>query len=165
MGTFAVQIAKYYNAEVTGVDSTSKLDMLRAIGCDHVIDYTQDDYTKSEQRYDLILDVVAYRSIFAYKRALSPKGLFVVVGGSRATIFQVVFLGALVSMTGGKKMGLNPLKTDKKEDMAFLQELFEAGKVKPVIDRRYPLSEVPEALRYLEEGKAKGKLVITVKHN
>jgi NADPH:quinone reductase-like Zn-dependent oxidoreductase len=165
MGTFAVQIAKYFGAEVTGVDSTSKLDMLRAIGCDHVIDYTLEDYTKSGQRYDLILDVAAYRSIFAYKRALNPKGIFVVVGGSRATIFQVVFLGALVSMTGSKKMGLNPWKTNKKEDLAFLQELFEAGKVKPVIDRCYPLSEVPEALRYLEGGKAKGKLVITVEHN
>jgi NADPH:quinone reductase-like Zn-dependent oxidoreductase len=137
--------------------------MLRAIGCDHVIDYTRENYTKSGKHYDLILDVAAYRSIFAYKRALSPKGIFVVVGGSRATIFQVVFLGALVSMTGSKKMGMNPWKTNKKEDLAFLQELFESGKVKPVIDRRYPLSEVPEALRYLEEGKAKGKLVITVK--
>jgi len=165
MGMFAVQIAKYFDAEVTGVDNTSKLDMLRAIGCDHVIDYTQEDYTKSGKYYDLILDVAAYRSIFAYKRALSPKGIFVVVGGSRATIFQVVFLGALVSMTGSKKMGMNPWKTNKKEDLAFLQELFEAGKVKPVIDRRYPLSEVPKALRYLEEGKAKGKLVINVEHN
>ena len=165
MGTFAVQIAKYFGAEVTSVDRTSKLDMLRAIGADHVIDYTQEDYTKSGKHYDLILDVAAYRSIFAYKRVLNPKGIFVVVGGSRATIFQVVFLGALVSMTGGKKMGMNPWKTNKKEDFAFLQELFEASKVKPIIDRRYPLSEFPEALRYLEEGKAKGKLVITVEHN
>jgi len=165
MGTFAVQIAKYYGAEVTGVDNTSKLDMLRSIGCDHVIDYTQKDYTKSGKHYDMILDTVAYRSIFAYKRVLSPKGIFIVVGGSRATIFQVVFLGALVSITGGKKMGMNPWKTNKKEDMAFLQDLFEVGKVKPVIDRRYTLSKVPEALNYLEEGKAKGKLVITVKHN
>jgi NADPH:quinone reductase-like Zn-dependent oxidoreductase len=164
MGTFAVQIAKYYGAEVTGVDSTSKLDMLRSIGCDHVIDYTQEDYTKSEKHYDLILDTVAHRSIFAYKRALSQKGLFVVVGGSRSTLFQVVFLGALVSITSSKKMGMNPLKTNKKEDHAFLQELFEADKVKPIIDRSYPLSEVPKALRYLEEGKVKGKLVITVKH-
>jgi len=165
MGTFAVQIAKYFSAEVTGVDSTSKLDMLRTIGADHVIDYTQENYTKSGQRYDLILDVAAHHSIFVYKRALSPKGIFVVVGGSKASIFQVVFLGALISMTGSKKMGLNPWKTNKKEDLAFLQELFETGKVKPVIDRRYPLSDVPEALRYLEEGHALGKLVITVEHN
>ncbi len=164
MGTFAVQIAKYFGAEVTGVDSASKFDMLRAIGCDHVIDYTQEDYTKSGERYDLILDVAATHSVFDYKRALSPKGIYVIIGGSRATIFQVVFLGPLVTMTGSKKMGLNPFKTNKKEDMAFLIELFEAGKVKPVIDRRYPLSEVPEALRYLEEGKAKGKLVITLEH-
>jgi NADPH:quinone reductase-like Zn-dependent oxidoreductase len=165
MGTFAVQLAKYFGAEVTGVDNTSKLDMLRSIGCDHVIDYTQEDYTKSGQRYDMILDVAAYRSIFAYRRALSPKGIFIVVGGSRATIFQVVFLGALVSMTGGKKMGMNPWKINKKEDLVFLQELFEAGTVKPVIDRRYPLRKIPEALGYLEEGRAKGKLVITLEHN
>ncbi len=165
MGTFAVQIAKYFGAEVTGVDSTSKLDMLRAIGCDHVIDYTQEDYTKSGERYDLILDVAAYHSVFDYKRALSPDGIFVIIGGSRATIFQVVFLGPLITMTGSKKMGLNPFKTNKKEDMAFLIELFEAGKVKPVIDRRYPLSEVPEAFRYLEEGHARGKVVITMEHN
>ena len=165
MGTFAVQIAKYFGAEVTGVDSASKLDMLRAIGCDHVIDYTQEDYTKSGERYDLILDVAAHGSVFDYKRALSPKGIYVIIGGSRATIFQVVFLGPLITMTGSKKMGLNPFKTNKKEDLAFLIELFEAGKVKPVIDRRYPLSEVPEALRYLEEGRAKGKLVITLEHD
>jgi NADPH:quinone reductase-like Zn-dependent oxidoreductase len=164
MGSFAVQIAKYYGAEVTGVDNTSKLDMLRAIGCDHVIDYTQKDYTKSGMHYDMILDVAAHRSIFAYKRALSPKGIFIVVGGSRSSIFQVVFLGALVSITGKKKMGMNPWKTNKKEDMVFLQELFETDKVKPVIDKRYPLSEVPEAMKYLEEGHAKGKLVITMKH-
>lgn len=162
MGTFAVQIAKYYGAEVTGVDSTRKLDMLRLIGADHVIDYTQEDYTKSGQRYDLILDVVAYRSIFDYKRALSPEGIFVIVGGSLATLLQVVILGTLISRIGSKKMGLNPYEQNKKEDLALLAELFEAGKVVPVIDRRYPLSEVPEALRYLEEGHALGKVVITM---
>jgi NADPH:quinone reductase-like Zn-dependent oxidoreductase len=164
MGTFAVQIAKYYGAEVTGVDNTGKLDMLRAIGCDHVIDYTQEDYTKNGKHYDMILDVAAYHSIFSYKRALSPKGIFIVIGGSRSSIFQVLLLGTLVSITGSKKMCMNPWKTNKKEDMAFLQELFEADKVKPVIDKRYPLSKVPEALKYLEEGHAKGKLVITMKH-
>lgn len=165
MGTFAVQIAKSFEAEVTGVDHSSKLDMLCSIGADHVIDYTKEDYTKSGKTYDLILDVVAHRSIFAYKRALNPTGIFVIVGGSRATIFKVLFLGPLITMKGKKKMGLNPLKTNKKADMAFLQELFEAGKVKPIIDRNYPLSEVPEAYRYLEEKHVKGKLVITVEHN
>jgi NADPH:quinone reductase-like Zn-dependent oxidoreductase len=165
MGTFAVQIAKSFGAEVTGVDSTSKLDMLRTIGADHVIDYTQEDYTKSGQHYDLILDVAAHRSIFAYKRALSPKGIFVIVGGSMAAFFQTIILGTLVSMIGNKKMGINSWKSNKKEDLDFLKELFEAGKVVPVIDRRYTLSEVPEAIRYLEEGHARGKVVITVEHN
>jgi len=165
MGTFAVQIAKYFGAVVTGVDSTSKFDMLCSIGCDHVIDYTKEDYTKSGKTYDLILDVKGYRSIFVYKRALSTNGLFVLLGGSKTSIFQALFLAPLISITGSKKMGMNPFKTNKSEDMAFLIELFEAGKVKPVIDKRYPLSKVPEALRYLEEGHAKGKLVITVEHN
>jgi NADPH:quinone reductase-like Zn-dependent oxidoreductase len=162
VGTFAVQIAKYFGAEVTGVDSTMKLDMLRLIGADQVIDYTQEDYTKSGQRYELILDVVAYHSIFDYKRALSPKGIFVYVGGSTAAIFQALFLGPLISRTGSKKMGVVMWKPNKKEDLDFLKELYEAGKVVPVIDRRYPLSEVAEAFRYLEEGHAQGKVVITV---
>jgi NADPH:quinone reductase-like Zn-dependent oxidoreductase len=164
MGTFAVQIAKYFGAEVTGVDHISKMDMLRSIGADHVIDYTKEDYTKTGKQYDLILDVVAHRSVKDYERALSDNGNFVIVGGSRATIFKVVFLGPLITRKSNKKMGLNSWKSDKKEDMKFLIELFEAGKVKPVIDKRYPLSEVPEAFRYLEEGKAKGKLVITLEH-
>ena len=165
MGTFAVQLAKHFGAEVTGVDSTSKLDMLRSIGADHVIDYTQKDYTRSGQRYDLILDVAAYRSIFDYRRALSPKGIFVMLGGSTAAIFQAFFLGPLISRTGSKKMGLNTWKPNKKEDLVFLKELFEAGKVVPVIDRCYPLSEVPEALRYLEEEPHLGKIIITVAKN
>jgi len=162
VGTFAVQIAKSRGAEVTGVDSPSKLDMLRSIGAEHVIDYTQEDFTKNGQRYDLILDVVASRSIFDYKRALSPKGIFVCVGGSLATILQAFLLGPLISMTGSKKMGIVMWKPNNQEDLVILEELFAAGKVAPVIDRRYPLSEVPEALRYLEEGHAKGKVVITV---
>jgi NADPH:quinone reductase-like Zn-dependent oxidoreductase len=165
VGTFAVQIAKSLGAEVTGVDSPSKLDMLRSIGADHVIDYTQEDFTKSGQRYNLILDVVASRSIFDYRRALSPKGIFVCVGGSLAAILQSFLLGPLISMTGSKKMGIVMWKPNNKGDLAILEELFEAGKVVPVIDRRYPLSEVPEALRYLEEGHAKGKVVITVEHS
>jgi NADPH:quinone reductase-like Zn-dependent oxidoreductase len=165
VGTFAVQIAKYFGAEVTGVDSPRKLDMLRSIGADHVIDYTQEDFTKSGQRYDLILDVVASRSIFAYRRALSPEGIFVFVGGSTAAIFQALLLGPLISRAGSKKMGTVMWEPNKKEDLDFLEGLFEAGRVVPVIDRHYPLSEVPEALRYLEEGQALGKVVITVEHN
>jgi NADPH:quinone reductase-like Zn-dependent oxidoreductase len=162
-GTFALQIAKLFGAEVTGVDSTEKLDMMRSIGADHVIDYTQEDFTKNGQCYDLILDLVAYRSIFDYKRALSPKGIYVLAGGSMARILQVLFLGPWISMTGSKKMGILPVKRNK--DLVLLKELFEAGKVVPVIDRRYTLSEVPEALRYLGEGHAQGKVVITLEDN
>jgi len=163
VGTFAVQLAKYFGAEVTGVDSTGKLDMLRSIGADHVIDYTQEDFTKNGQHYDLILDVVVHRWIFDYKRALSPKGICVMVGGSMTRVFLNILLGKL--MTGSKKIGLGMWKPNKKEDLDFLKELFEAGKVVPVIDRRYPLSEVAAAFRYLEEGHAQGKVVITVEHN
>jgi NADPH:quinone reductase-like Zn-dependent oxidoreductase len=165
VGTFSVQLAKYFGAEVTGVDSARKLYMLRSIGADHVLDYTQEDFTKNEQRYDLILDVVAYRSIFAYRRALSPDGVFVYVGGSTGAIFQALLLGPLISKIGSRKVGIGMWEPNKKEDLDFLTELLEAGEVVPVIDRRYPLSELPEALRYLEEGHALGKVVITVEHN
>jgi NADPH:quinone reductase-like Zn-dependent oxidoreductase len=163
VGTYAVQIAKYFGAEVTGVDSTRKLDMLRLIGADHVIDYTQEDYTRSGQHFDLILDVVAYRSIFDYKRVLCPRGTFLAVGGPWARIFQLLLLAPLIRIGEGKKMGILAYKPNK--DSAFLIDLIEAGKVVPVIDRLYPLSEVPEALRYLGEGLVKGKVVITVAHN
>ena len=162
VGTFAVQIAKSFGAEVTGVDSAGKFDLMRSIGADHVIDYTQEDFTRNGQRYDLILDVVASRSIFAYKRALSADGVFVMVGGSLAAILQAFLLGPLISMTGSKKLGIVMWKPNKKEDLAILEELFEAGKVVPIIDRRYPLSETAEALEYLEEGHARGKIVITM---
>jgi NADPH:quinone reductase-like Zn-dependent oxidoreductase len=165
MGTFAVQIAKYYEAEVTAVDHISKMDMLRKIGADHVMDYTKEDYTKTGKTYDLILDVVAHRKVKDYERTLNDNGNFVMVGGSRATIFKVLLLGPIVTRKSNKKMGLNDWHSDKNEDMKFLIELFEAGKVKPVIDKRYPLSEVPEAYRYLENGHVKGKLVITLEHN
>jgi NADPH:quinone reductase-like Zn-dependent oxidoreductase len=165
MGTFAVQIAKYYGAEVTGVDSVKKLDMIRSIGADHVLDYAQEDYTKSGQLYDFILDTVANRSFYDYERALSAEGLFVMVGGSRKALLQAVLLGPRFSKADGKHLGINLWsKPYNKEDMDFLAELFEAGKVVPVIDGRYPLSEVPEALRYLEEGQALGKLVISVEN-
>ena len=164
VGTFAVQLARYFGAEVTAVDSSMKLEMLRSLGADHFIDYTQEDFTKSGKLSDLILDVVVHRTIFDYKRALSSKGIVIMVGGSTARVFLNLLLGLFVSITGDKKIGLGTWEPNKKEDLDFLQELFEAGKVKPVIDRRYPLSEVPEAFRYLEEGRAQGKLVITVAH-
>lgn len=164
VGTFAVQIAKSFGAEVTGVCSTRKLDMVRSIGADQVIDYTQEDFTKSGQRYDLILAANGYHPILDYKRALSPEGIYVCTGGSMAQIFQSMLLGPWMSMIGSKKMGNLAAKSNKK-DLAFMKELLEAGKVVPVIDRRYPLSEVAEALRYLEEGHAQGKVVITVERN
>src|SRR5437588_233874 len=163
IGTFAVQIAKYFGAEVTGVCSTRNLDMVRSIGADHVIDYTQEDFIKNGQHYDLIVATAGYRSIFDYKRALSPKGIYVATGGSMAQIFQGLLIGPWISMTGRKKMGNLLVKPNK--DLAFMKELIEAGKVKPVIDRCYTLSEVAEALRYYGEGRAKGKVVITVEQN
>ncbi len=163
VGTFAVQIAKSYGAEVTGVDNTKKLDMLHSIGADQVIDYTQEDFTKNGQRYDLIVDVVANRSIVDYKRALSPNGILVMVGGSMSALFQTFFLGPWISMMGSKKMGI--LAHEPNKNLVHMKEFFETGKVVPVIDRRYPLSEVAEALRYLGEGHAKGKVVINLEHN
>ena len=127
-------------------------------------DYTQKDFTKSGQRYDLIVDVAANRSLSDLKRAISPNRIYVMAGDSMAQIYQAMLLGPWISMTGSKKMGILIWKPNKK-DLVFMKELLEAGKVVPVIDRRYPLSEVAEALRYLGEGHARGKVVITVEHN
>ena len=128
VGTFAVQIAKSFGAEVTAVCSTRNLDMLRSIGADHVIDYTQEDFTQNGQRYDLIIAVNGYHSIFDYKRALSPKGMYVMIGGSNAQMFQAMLLGPLISMTGSKKMG-NSMHKPNKKDLVFMKELLETGKV------------------------------------
>ena len=163
VGTFAVQIAKSFGAEVTAVCSTRNLEQARSIGADHVIDYTQEDFTKSGQHYDLILAAGGYHWISDYKRVLGPKGIYVMTGGSMAQLFQVMLLGPLISMTGSKKMG-NIMARTNQNDLAFLKELLEAGKVVPVIERRYSLSQVAEAIRYLEEGHAQGKLVITLEH-
>jgi NADPH:quinone reductase-like Zn-dependent oxidoreductase len=160
-GTFAVQFAKFYGAEVTGVDNPSKLDFMRSLGADHVIDYTREDFTKNGKQYDLILDIVAHRSVFAYKRALISCGSYFLTGGSVATILQILLLGPWISMIESKKMRVLAVRPNLK-DMVYITELYEAGKVVPVIDRRYPLSEVPEALRYLGEGRVKGKVVISV---
>jgi len=161
VGTFAVQLAKAFGAEVTAVCSTTNVDMIRSIGADHVIDYTQEDFTKNGQRYDLILAVNGYHSISAYKRALHPEGVYVMTGGSNAQLFQAMLLGPLVSRTGRQKMGNSAHKPNQK-DLMFMKELLEASKVKPVIDRRFPLRDVADAIRYLEAGHAQGKVVITV---
>ena len=160
VGTFAVQIAKSFGAEVTAVCSTRNLDTARSIGADHVIDYTREDFTKSGQRYDLILAANAYHSIFDYWRALSPNGIYVMVGGGGAQILQALLLGPILSLMGSKKTSFIMAKIDKK-DLVLLKDLLETGKLVPIIDRRYPLSDVAEAFRYLEEGHARGKVVIT----
>jgi NADPH:quinone reductase-like Zn-dependent oxidoreductase len=169
VGTFAVQIAKAFGAEVTGVCSTRNVDMVRSIGADQVIDYTQEDFTQNGQRYDLILEINGYHPIFAYRRALSPKGIYVMAGGSKAHVYQGIFqallLGPLISRIGTQKLGFMGIAKLTQKDLVFLKELLEAGKITPVIDRSYPLSETAEAVRYLEEGHARGKVVITVEHN
>ena len=157
VGTFAVQIAKSFDTEVTGVCSTTKMDLVRSIGADHVIDYTQEDITKNGKLYDLIFDIAAYRSISEYKRIMSSGGIYVLAGGSMPRIFQLM----LKSMTGVKNMRLMVANVNQK-DLLFIKELLESGKVKSIIDKRYPLNETAEALRYLEEGRARGKVVIVV---
>jgi len=161
VGTFAVQIAKTFGAEVTAVCSTGNLDMACSLRADTVIDYTQEDFTQNKQQYDTILAVNGYHPISAYKRALAPGGVYIMVGGSQAQMYQALLMGSLISITGGKKLGALTAKTNQK-DLALMKELLEAGKVKPVIDRCYPLSEAAEAIRYFGEGHAKGKVVITM---
>jgi NADPH:quinone reductase-like Zn-dependent oxidoreductase len=159
VGTFGVQIAKSFGTEVTGVCSTRNLDMVRSIGADHMIDYSREDFAQNGQRYDLIFDAVGNRSVSDYRRALSPNGICSVAGfTSLSRLFQIILLG-------GKKIGLMETAKGNKKDLLFIKELLEAGKVVPVIDRCYPLREVAEAIRYLEAGHARGKVVIAVEQN
>jgi len=164
VGTFAVQIAKALGAEVTGVCSTRNLEMVRSLGADHVIDYTQEDFTQNGRRYDLILDAAAYRSISDYRHSLSPQGNYILVGGSTTQLLQVMVMGPWLSRKGGQRFGTF-VKQSTQQDLAFVKDLLEAGKVVPAIDRRYPLPEVPDAIRYLEKGRARGKVVISVEGN
>jgi NADPH:quinone reductase-like Zn-dependent oxidoreductase len=169
VGTFAVQIAKAFGAEVTAVCSMRNVDLVRSMGADQVIDYTQEDCTRNGQRYDLILAVNGYQPILAYRRALRPEGVYVLVGGSKAHVYQALLqallLGPVISRTGRQKMGFMGITKPNQKDLGFVKELLEACKVVPVIERRYPLRETAEALRYLEEGHARGKVVITVDQN
>jgi NADPH:quinone reductase-like Zn-dependent oxidoreductase len=160
VGTFAVQIAKAFGAaEVTGVCSTRNLELVRSIGADHVIDYTQTDFTQTGQRYNLIFDAVGNRSVADLKRALTPNGIGSVAGfTSLGLLFQHMLLG-------GKQIGLMETAKANQKDLLILKELLESGKVVPVIDRAYPLREVPDAIRYLETGRARGKVIITLEHN
>jgi len=163
VGPFAVQIARSRGAEVTGVCSTGKLDFVRSLGADHVLDYTTVDYTAIGERWDWILDTDSHHSILRNRRALRPKGVYVTLGGPALAILGALVLGPLITLAGNRRMGLLlGWKPFDPADVATLQDLFAAGKVKPAIDRRYPLAEVVEALRYVDERRSKGKVVITV---
>jgi NADPH:quinone reductase-like Zn-dependent oxidoreductase len=164
VGTVAVQLAKSYGAEVTGVCSTRNLDMVRSLGADHVVDYTREDFTRNGQPYDLIFCAVGNRSVADYRRALSPNGRCVVSGFTTLAhlLIQVTLLGSWVSRTGSKKIGHMGTAIPNQQDLITIKELFETGQIVPVIDRCYPLSETAEAIRYLEAGHARGKVVITV---
>ena len=155
IGTFAVQIAKSFGAEVTGVCSTRNLDLVRSLGADHVIDYTREDFTQKEERYDLILDIVANRSVSDYKRALKPEGSYVAVAFN---------LRALIPSLGSKR-AIQLSHSPNVDDLVYIEELIEASKVVPVIARSFPLSEVADAMGYYEDGHPPGKVVITVEHN
>jgi NADPH:quinone reductase-like Zn-dependent oxidoreductase len=161
VGIFAVQIAKWFGAHVTAVCSTRNLNIVQELGADRVIDYTQEDFTKRGEHYDLILAVNGYHPIFDYKRALNSSGTYVMIGGSGAQLAQAMLLGPWISMMGGRKMG-NMMAKPNQKDLLFLKELMEAGKLKTIIDRSYTLSEVPDAIRHLEGEHARGKIVITV---
>jgi len=160
-GTFAIQLAKHHGAEVTGVDNTGKLAFLRTLGTDHVIDYTREDFTKGGERFDLILDLIAHRSAFAYAQALKPNGTYFFTGGSVATIFQILFLGPLIKRMKSKNVRMLAVPQNR-EDLIAITELCTAGKVRPVIDRTYSFDEIPEAMRYVSDGHAKGKVVVSV---
>jgi NADPH:quinone reductase-like Zn-dependent oxidoreductase len=162
VGMFAVQLAKSFGAEVTGVCSTRNLDMLRSLGADYVIDYKKEDFTLNNQQYDLIFAVNGYHSLSAYKRVLTPQGVYVCAGGTLPQIFQAMLLGALMSRKGGKKMRSMGIAKVVQEDLVALGELLKDGKIVPFIDRSYPLSEIVEAMRYVEDTHAQGKVVITM---
>jgi NADPH:quinone reductase-like Zn-dependent oxidoreductase len=160
VGTFGVQIAKLNHLEVTGVDSAEKLDIMRSMGFDHVIDYEKEDFTKNKKQYDLILDNKINRSLTDYSRSLAPGGMYMTTGGDTVRILQVVLFGRIVSRMTKKKFKLVILKPNK--DLAYINELFETGRIKPLIDKQYSLKELASAFRYFGAGHHKGKVVITV---
>jgi len=161
VGTFAIQLAKAFGSEVTAVCGPGSLDLARSLGADRVLDYTREDFAMDGLRYDLILAVNGDRSLSEYKRALNPGGIYVAVGGSNKQIFQAMFLGSLMSMGGRRKMGILMAKSSA-ADLDVITGLLAAGKIRPVIDRSFPLSEAAEAMRYLDAGHVKGKIVLTV---
>ena len=160
VGTYAVQLAKYYNTAITAVCSTRNVEQTKSLGADYVIDYTQEDFTKSANGYDLLIAINGNYSLFAYKRALKPNGIYVMVGGSLSQIIKSILLGKLMSL-GSKKMRFLFAKSNP-NDLEFVAKLLEDGKIKPVIEKRYPLEKTAEAMRYLSKGHASGKVVINV---
>jgi len=162
VGTFAVQIAKAFEAEVTAVCSARNLDMARSIGADHVIDYTKEDFTQGDQRYGLIFAANGNHPLSAYRRALNPQGIYICAGGAMPQILQAMLLGSLMSRKNGKKMGFMGIAKPNQKDLIYLGESLEAGKVVPVIERCYSLDEVPAAIRYVAEGHARGKVVLQI---
>jgi len=165
VGTFAVQIARAFGAEVTAVCSTRNLELARSIGADHVIDYTKEDFTRNPHRYDLILAINGYHSLSTYERALTPQGKYVCGGGTLSQIFQAMLFGSFVSRKGGKQLRMMGTAKVIQEDLIFIAGLLEKGKITPVIDRSYPFSEIVEAFRYVEEKHAQGKVVIKILEN
>lgn len=161
VGTFTVQLAKVFGAEVTAVCGPRNIERAYALGADRVIDYTKEDFAQQGPQYDLILAVNGSRSLADYKRALRPGGQYVMIGGSTGQMFQALLLGPLYSLGGSRKMG-NLMARISQADLLYLKELIEAGQITPVIDRCYPLEKTPDAMRYLEEGHAQGKIVITI---
>jgi NADPH:quinone reductase-like Zn-dependent oxidoreductase len=162
VGTFAVQIAKAFGAEVTAVCSARNADMARSIGANHVIDYAKEDFTQSDQRYDLIFAVNGFHPLSAYQHALTPQGRYVCAGGTLPQIFQALLLGPFMSRKNGRKMGFMGIAKTNQKDLVYLKELLEAGRIAPVIEKRYPLNEVPSAMRYVAEEHARGKVVVQV---
>jgi len=160
IGTFAVQIAKSFGAEVTAVCSTRNLEMVRSLGADRVIDYTREDFVESGVMYDLILATAGYRSLYDYRRVLASGGMYVATGGEMAQVFQPMYLGPFLSNEGRRMFSL-AMKPNK-EDLKYIQELIEAGKVKPVIDKRFPLAQVPDAMQYYGKGHARGKVIVSM---
>lgn len=160
-GVFAVQLAKLAGAEVTGVDNAGKLDFIRSLGADHALDYAREDYTKRGPQYDLILDLIAHRSVFAVQRALRPEGTYNLVGGAVSTMLQLLFLGPVFKRAAGKKMRLLAVPQNR-QDLAAITDLCTSGQVTPVIDRLFSLNDAAEALRYVADGHARGKVVIVI---
>ena len=162
VGTYAVQIAKAYGTEVTAVVSTSKMDMVRSIGADHAVDYTREDFTKNGAKYDVIFGVNGHRSLSEYKQALAPDGVYVCIGGTMKQIFESMLLGPLMSLNSRQKIMNMGVANATKQELSALNELIEAGKVVPVIDRCYPITEIAEAFRYVGKGHARGKVVLSM---